>query len=65
MKKCNIEIVIAHNGAEVIIIRHTEYIHTELDDIMSDWREQERKRRELNNNSKITYLLNRIKRWCA
>lgn len=65
MKKCNIEIVVAHNGVEVIIARNTEYIHTELDDIISDWREQERQRRELSNNSKITYLLNKIKRWCA
>jgi hypothetical protein len=65
MQKCNIEIVTAHNGAEVIILRKTEYIHTKLDDIRSDWREQERKRREINNKSKIIDLFDKIKNWCA
>ena len=60
MKKIQMEVVTAHNGAEVIIFHRTDYVHTEFDKIRSEWREQEMKK----NKKKIT-LLQRIKRRCA
>lgn len=35
----NIENILAHNGAEIVSIRSTEYIHSTGAQIISDWRE--------------------------
>ena len=35
----NIENILAHNGAEIVSIRSTEYVHTSGSKIISDWRE--------------------------
>lgn len=43
MEKYNVSLVTAHNGVEVLIVEDTAYKHTIFDDIMADWREQERK----------------------
>ena len=46
------EIITAHNGAEVIHIISTEYVHTNYHKIMSDWRNQERIKRQKAKKSK-------------
>ena len=43
MGKYTMEIITAHNGAEVISIRPTQYIRTELDEIKDAYKEQVRK----------------------
>lgn len=43
MEKYNVQLITAHNGVEVLIVEDTAYKHTIFDDIMADWREQERK----------------------
>ena len=35
----NIENILAHNGAEIVSVRSTEYVHTAGAQIISDWRE--------------------------
>lgn len=50
--KYKMEIIAAHNGAEVIHIKSTEYVHTKYDKIMSDWRNQERIKRQKAKKSK-------------
>lgn len=43
MEKYSISCVTAHNGVEVLIVEDTAYKHTVFDDIMADWREQNRR----------------------
>ena len=62
MRKIQMEVITAHNGAEVIIFHRTEYVHTEFDRIRSEWREQELQKQK---QPKIKTLLQRIKRRCA
>ena len=38
--KYKLNIIMAHNGVEVISLTPTEYIHTIYDDIIADWRRQ-------------------------
>lgn len=69
MSKYQVELITAHNGAEVLITTNTAYFHTEFDDIISAWREQERKRRTQDrsngNKSKIYKIINTIRRLIA
>lgn len=43
MKKYAMEVIIAHNGVEVISVKDTSYAYTECDKVMAAWREQEYK----------------------
>lgn len=70
MSKYQVKLITAHNGAEVLIATNTAYFHTEFDDIISAWREQERKRRIENDSngikSKISKIINyTIRRFTA
>lgn len=69
MSKYQVELITAHNGAEVLIATNTAYFHTEFDDIISAWREQKRKQRIKDNSngikSKISKTLKTIRRFVA
>lgn len=43
MQKIIVEEITAHNGMPVICQRDTRYHHTEFDDIIMAWKEQEHK----------------------
>lgn len=45
MCRYSVQLITAHNGVEVLIAANTAYVHTEFDDIISAWREQENKRK--------------------
>ena len=47
MVKIKVKEIIAHNGAIVLIAKDTAYHHTELDEIIAAWREQEYQRKQL------------------
>ena len=41
MVKVKVKEIVAHNGISVLITQDTAYHHTEFDEIMAAWREQE------------------------
>lgn len=70
MSKYQVELITAHNGAEVLIATNTAYFHTEFDDVISAWKEQERKQKMQNDSngikSKIFKIINyTIRRFVA
>lgn len=68
MSKYQVQLITAHNGVEVLIATNTAYIHTEFDDIIAAWREQENKRCLLKRNeqmkikNQIINIINTIRR---
>lgn len=56
MKKYAMEVIIAHNGAEVISVKNTSYAYTECDKVMAAWREQEYKRKRVGKAKRIFRL---------
>lgn len=56
MEKYNISCITAHNGVEVLIVEDTAYKHTIFDDIMADWRKQERQERKNGTKKKWKFL---------
>lgn len=71
MSKYQVQLITAHNGVEVLIATNTSYIHTEFDDIIAAWREQENKRCLLKRNeqlkakNQIINIINTIRRNAA
>lgn len=47
------EVIIAHNGVEVISVKNTNYAYTECDKVMAAWREQEYKRKRAGKTKRI------------
>ena len=47
MIKIKVKEIVAHNGISVLIAQDTAYHHTEFDEIMAAWREQEYQRKQL------------------
>lgn len=47
MVKIKVKEIVAYNGTIVLIAKDTAYHHTEFDEIIVDWREQEYQRKQL------------------
>lgn len=47
------EVIIAHNGVEVISVKNTSYAFTECDKVIAAWREQEYKRKRAGKAKRI------------
>ena len=47
MIKIKVKEIVAHNGVIVLVAKDTAYHHTEFDEIMAAWREQEYQRKTL------------------
>lgn len=47
MIKIKVKEIVAHNGVTVLVTRDTAYHHTEFDEIIAAWREQEYQRKQL------------------
>ena len=47
MVKIKVKEIVAHNGAIILVAKDTAYHHTEFDEIMAAWREQEYQRKQL------------------
>ena len=50
------EVIIAHNGAEVISVKNTSYAYTQSDKVIAPWREQEYKRKRVGKAKRIFRL---------
>lgn len=57
MEKYNVSLVTAHNGVEVLIVEDTAYKHTIFDDIMADWREQNRRKNGTKKRWKFLHIV--------
>lgn len=57
MKKYAMEVILAHNGVEVISVNNTSYVYTECDKVMAAWREQEYKRKKTVKKAKRVFGL--------
>lgn len=47
------EVIVAHNGVEVVSVKNTSYAYTECDKVMAAWREQEYKRKRVGKAKRI------------
>lgn len=47
MIKIKVKEIVAHNGVTVLVTKDTAYHHTEFDEIIAAWREQEYQRKQL------------------
>lgn len=57
MEKYNVSLVTAHNGVEVLVVENTSYVHTIYDDIMADWREQNRRKNGTKKKWKFLHIV--------
>lgn len=67
MKINHLNLIVAHNGVEVLTLTPVNHTHTEFDEIMLDWRRQQiqkrrnRKNEELNKKGVLYKLIRIIK----
>lgn len=54
MVKATMKLIVASNGAEVLVCQNTTYRHTELDKIILAYKEQEHARRKLDAKNKMS-----------
>lgn len=62
MKINHLNLIVAHNGVEVLTLTPVNHTHTEFDEIMLDWRRQQIQKRKEKTESKLKKVIKAITR---